>query len=186
MTLFTSVHHHFGIRLSRRVDDRLIIIFNARNELDRQRFVDDLKESVAEMDEMEQLRITKSNSMLQLNNHFAVDKFKLNLNSSISGTSIANNSDSIQMKSSLTNSQSTTFNQTTNLNSTASSTSSTSSSSSSSSSSNSNCNINSIVILIHYDYYCGIWLLFIECIHLVYLLIITLTLFVHRHSESVH
>lgn len=142
MTLFTSVHHHFGIRLSRRVDDRLIIIFNARNELDRQRFVDDLKESIAEMDEMEQLRITKSNSMLQLNNHFAVDKFKLNLNSSISGTSIANNSDSIQMKSSLTNSQSTTFNQTTNLNSTASSTSSTSSSSSSSSSSN--CNINSI------------------------------------------
>ena len=144
MTLFTSVHHHFGIRLSRRVDDRLIIIFNARNELDRQRFVDDLKESVAEMDEMEQLRITKSNSMLQLNNHFAVDKFKLNLNSSISGTSIADNSDSIQMKSSLTNSQSTTFNQTTNLNSTVSSTSSTSSSSSSSSSSNSNCNINSI------------------------------------------
>jgi hypothetical protein len=67
VTLFSSPFHLYGIRLSRRVDDKLIQSFNARNELDRKRFIDDLKESILEMNEMENLRITKSNSLLQLN-----------------------------------------------------------------------------------------------------------------------
>jgi len=66
VTLFNSPFHSFGIRLTQRVDEKIIFTFNARNDLDRSRFVEDLKESIAEMDEMEQLRITKSNSLLQL------------------------------------------------------------------------------------------------------------------------
>lgn len=65
--VFSNSFYAFGIRITRRVDNRVIATFNARNELDQQRFVDDLQESVAEMDEMEQLRITKSNSLVQLN-----------------------------------------------------------------------------------------------------------------------
>ncbi|VVC99239.1 unnamed protein product [Leptidea sinapis] len=47
----------FGIRLSRRVDGRRLATFNARNEHDRCKFAEDLRESVAEMDEMEAMRI---------------------------------------------------------------------------------------------------------------------------------
>lgn len=65
--VFSNSYYAFGIRISRRVDNKVVATFNARNELDQQRFVDDLQESVAEMDEMEQLRITKSNSLVHLN-----------------------------------------------------------------------------------------------------------------------
>ena len=34
-----------------------LLILNARNEHDREKFVEDLRESIAEMDEMERLRI---------------------------------------------------------------------------------------------------------------------------------
>lgn len=47
----------FGIRLSQRVDGKVLVTFNARNEHDRCKFAEDLKESVSEMDEMENLRI---------------------------------------------------------------------------------------------------------------------------------
>ncbi|XP_071054671.1 IQ motif and SEC7 domain-containing protein 1 isoform X8 [Onthophagus taurus] len=57
VTLFEAQHYPFGIRLSQRVDDKTLIIFNARNEHDRIKFAEDLKESVCEMDEMENLRI---------------------------------------------------------------------------------------------------------------------------------
>lgn len=40
-----------------RVDNKVLITFNARNEHDRSKFCEDLKESVCEMDEMESLRI---------------------------------------------------------------------------------------------------------------------------------
>ena len=39
------------------MDNKLLIAFNARNEHDRTKFCEDLKESVSEMDEMEALRI---------------------------------------------------------------------------------------------------------------------------------
>lgn len=45
------------IEIKQRVDTKLLIAFNARNEHDRSKFCEDLKESVSEMDEMENLRI---------------------------------------------------------------------------------------------------------------------------------
>ncbi len=50
--VFSTANHMYGIRLSRRVDDKLIVMFNARNELDQKRFCDHLRESCAEMHEM--------------------------------------------------------------------------------------------------------------------------------------
>lgn len=55
--LFEAPHYPFGIRLQRRMDEKVIITFNARNEHDRTRFVEDLKESVEEMNQMESIRI---------------------------------------------------------------------------------------------------------------------------------
>ncbi|KAL3289497.1 hypothetical protein HHI36_022917 [Cryptolaemus montrouzieri] len=57
VTLFEVPHYLFGIRLSQRVDGKVLVTFNARNEHDRCKFAEDLKESVSEMDEMENLRI---------------------------------------------------------------------------------------------------------------------------------
>ncbi|XP_076333704.1 IQ motif and SEC7 domain-containing protein 1-like isoform X4 [Tachypleus tridentatus] len=57
VTLFEAPYYPHGIRLTQRVDNKVLITFNARNEHDRTKFVDDLKESILEMDEMENLRI---------------------------------------------------------------------------------------------------------------------------------
>lgn len=54
---FIFTDYPFGIRLSQRVDGKVLVTFNARNEHDRCKFAEDLKESVSEMDEMENLRI---------------------------------------------------------------------------------------------------------------------------------
>lgn len=54
---FFSSDYSYGIRLSQKVDGKLLIVFNARNEHDRYKFAEDLRESVSEMDEMENLRI---------------------------------------------------------------------------------------------------------------------------------
>lgn len=45
------------LQLSQKVDNKVLITFNARNEHDRCKFAQDLEESIAEMDEMEQIRI---------------------------------------------------------------------------------------------------------------------------------
>ncbi|XP_050712027.1 IQ motif and SEC7 domain-containing protein 1-like isoform X3 [Eriocheir sinensis] len=50
-------HYPFLMEVSHRVDNKVLITFNARNEHDRTKFCEDLKESVLEMDEMESLRI---------------------------------------------------------------------------------------------------------------------------------
>lgn len=39
------------------MDGKILVTFNARNEHDRCKFAEDLRESISEMDEMEQLRI---------------------------------------------------------------------------------------------------------------------------------
>ncbi|XP_066158625.1 IQ motif and SEC7 domain-containing protein 1 isoform X4 [Euwallacea fornicatus] len=57
VTLFEVPHYPFGIKLSQRVDQKVLVTFNARNEHDRCKFAEDLKEAVSEMDEMENLRI---------------------------------------------------------------------------------------------------------------------------------
>ncbi|KAA0190700.1 hypothetical protein HAZT_HAZT011093 [Hyalella azteca] len=50
-------HYQYLIEIKQRVDNKLLIAFNARNEHDRTKFCEDLKESIFEMDEMENLRI---------------------------------------------------------------------------------------------------------------------------------
>nr|CAD7570946.1 unnamed protein product [Timema californicum] len=57
VTLFEVPLYQFGIRLSQRVDGKVLMTFNARNEHDRCKFAEDLRESISEMDEMENLRI---------------------------------------------------------------------------------------------------------------------------------
>ncbi|XP_030748792.1 IQ motif and SEC7 domain-containing protein 1 isoform X2 [Sitophilus oryzae] len=57
VTLFEVPHYPYGIKLSQRVDQKVLVTFNARNEHDRCKFAEDLKEAVSEMDEMENLRI---------------------------------------------------------------------------------------------------------------------------------
>ncbi|CAG0879606.1 unnamed protein product [Cyprideis torosa] len=55
--LFQTPYYPYGIRLAQKVDGKAIILFNARNEHDRSKFTEDLRESILEMEEMESLRI---------------------------------------------------------------------------------------------------------------------------------
>lgn len=57
--LVLRLDYQYGIRLVRKPDRNQanLITFNARNEHDRSKFCEDLKEAIMEMDEMEGLRI---------------------------------------------------------------------------------------------------------------------------------
>ena len=57
VTLFETPFYPFGIQMSQKWDRKVVLVLNARNEHDRSKFVEDLKESIAEMDEMETLRL---------------------------------------------------------------------------------------------------------------------------------
>lgn len=57
VSLLVRADYPYGIRLSQRVDARALIMFNARNDHDRAKFCEDLREAILEMDEMETLRI---------------------------------------------------------------------------------------------------------------------------------
>ncbi|KAG5682771.1 hypothetical protein PVAND_012103 [Polypedilum vanderplanki] len=57
VTLLDVPNYPFCIRLSQKADKKILATFNARNEHDRCKFADDLRESIAEMDEMESIRI---------------------------------------------------------------------------------------------------------------------------------
>ncbi|XP_054735817.1 uncharacterized protein LOC129242914 [Anastrepha obliqua] len=57
VSLLDVANYPFCIQLSQKVDGKILITFNARNEHDRCKFAEDLKESISEMDEMEALRI---------------------------------------------------------------------------------------------------------------------------------
>ncbi|KAH3890113.1 hypothetical protein DPMN_014184 [Dreissena polymorpha] len=46
--LFEIRHYRFGIRLVNNLDNNVLIAFNARNDADRQKFVEDLKEAILE------------------------------------------------------------------------------------------------------------------------------------------
>ena len=55
---FETQFYPYGIRVSQKWDrNKVVLTLNARNEHDRSKFVEDLKESIAEMDEMETLRL---------------------------------------------------------------------------------------------------------------------------------
>merc|ERR1719367_2341061 len=57
VTTFETQHYPFGIKVTQKWDRKLVLTLNARNEHDRTKFVEDMKESIAEMDEMETLRL---------------------------------------------------------------------------------------------------------------------------------
>ncbi|CAF0954222.1 unnamed protein product [Adineta ricciae] len=80
--LFQTSYHQYGIRLVRKSDTNEInlIVFNARNEHDRSKFCDDLKEAILEMNEMDglsrqaeldQLRAS-SNSLVDITNNHGI------------------------------------------------------------------------------------------------------------------
>ncbi|XP_060083315.1 IQ motif and SEC7 domain-containing protein 2-like isoform X2 [Ylistrum balloti] len=55
--LFETAHYQYGVRLNNSLDGKVLITFNARNDHDRQKFVEDLKEAILESNGMEQYRI---------------------------------------------------------------------------------------------------------------------------------
>ncbi|XP_055378566.1 IQ motif and SEC7 domain-containing protein 1 isoform X2 [Condylostylus longicornis] len=57
VTLLDVPNYPYCMRLSQKVDGKVLVTFNARNEHDRCKFAEDLRESISEMDEMESLRI---------------------------------------------------------------------------------------------------------------------------------
>lgn len=102
VSIFSKNSYSFGIRIIRKIDQKPIALFNARNELDQKRFVEDLRESIAEMDEMEQIRITKSSSLVHLNNFMLADNNdnndnkNTNENTNASGSNKSNENNNIE------------------------------------------------------------------------------------------
>ncbi|KAJ8302125.1 hypothetical protein KUTeg_021112 [Tegillarca granosa] len=76
--LYETSHYHFGIRLTSSIDSKVLITFNSRNDHDRQKFVEDLKEAILESNGMEQLRIEEelhrhSTTHNTIDRHYATD-----------------------------------------------------------------------------------------------------------------
>lgn len=84
ITFYFFTDYSYGIRLSQRVDGKVLVTFNARNEHDRCKFAEDLKESVLEMDEMENLRIEAELERQKSNRGNRTGKYNFYLNLSIS------------------------------------------------------------------------------------------------------
>lgn len=57
LLFFIYPDYQYGIQLTQRVDNHVLITFNARNDHDRSKFVEDIRESIMEMIEMENIRI---------------------------------------------------------------------------------------------------------------------------------
>lgn len=57
VTMFQTQFYPFGIKIAQKWDGKTTLMLNARNEHDRSKFVEDLKESIAEMDELETIRL---------------------------------------------------------------------------------------------------------------------------------
>ena len=84
VSLFENPFHSHGITLTQRWDSKVVITLNARNDHDRSKFVEDLRESVAEMDEMESLRIEA-----ELEKQHATSRVSVN-STSTSSVTVAN------------------------------------------------------------------------------------------------
>ncbi|XP_050413757.1 IQ motif and SEC7 domain-containing protein 2 isoform X2 [Patella vulgata] len=91
--LFETAHYQFGIQLTNNLDGKVLMTFNARNDHDRQKFVEDLKESILETNGMEQLRIEEE---LQRHRkaHNTLDKHYANDDSRVHMYELANPNDS--------------------------------------------------------------------------------------------
>ncbi|XP_025106274.1 IQ motif and SEC7 domain-containing protein 1-like isoform X3 [Pomacea canaliculata] len=82
--LFETPHYQFGIQLTNSLDGKALITFNARNDHDRQKFVEDLKESIQETSGMEQLRIEEEMTRHRsthntLDKHYANDDSRVHM-----------------------------------------------------------------------------------------------------------
>ncbi|XP_076469541.1 uncharacterized protein LOC143299911 isoform X2 [Babylonia areolata] len=82
--LFETPHYQYGIQLTNNLDRKPLISFNARNDHDRQKFVEDLKESILETNGMEQLRIEEEMqrhgaSHNTLDKHYANDDSRVHI-----------------------------------------------------------------------------------------------------------
>ena len=77
-----SLDYHYAIRLVRKTDmnEENLIMFNARNEHDRTKFCDDLKEAILETNEMEGLRIQNELDKLRGSSSSLVDITNNNVN----------------------------------------------------------------------------------------------------------
>ncbi|XP_078341009.1 IQ motif and SEC7 domain-containing protein 1-like isoform X4 [Crassostrea virginica] len=76
--LFETSHYQYGVRLVSGVNNKVLITLNARNDHDRQKFVEDLREAILETNGMETLRIEKelqrhSTNHSTLDHHYAND-----------------------------------------------------------------------------------------------------------------
>ena len=63
---FSTDLHPFGIRLIRKADETDLLIFDAKSDYDRSRFVEDLKESIEEVDLMEAVESRSFQHLLYL------------------------------------------------------------------------------------------------------------------------
>ena len=57
VTMYRTTHHQFGVQLQERHTSRVAATFACRSYNDQQRFVSDLQESIAEVEEMDRARI---------------------------------------------------------------------------------------------------------------------------------
>lgn len=79
MYVYIYIDYQYGVRLVRKINmnENNLIIFNARNEHDRTKFCEDLKEAILEINEMEGLRIqleieklrNSTNSLIDITNN---------------------------------------------------------------------------------------------------------------------
>merc|ERR1719450_1566104 len=57
VNMYRTTHHQFGVQLQERHTGKVAATFACRSYNDQQRFVSDLQESIAEVDEMERARL---------------------------------------------------------------------------------------------------------------------------------
>ncbi|XP_052282699.1 IQ motif and SEC7 domain-containing protein 2-like isoform X2 [Dreissena polymorpha] len=81
--LFETTHYTFGIRLVNNLDNKVLITFNARNDHDRQKFVEDLKEAILECNGMEAMRIDEQQrhnpQHVPLDRHYSNDDTRITM-----------------------------------------------------------------------------------------------------------
>ena len=57
VNMYRTTHHQFGVQLQERHTGRVAATFACRSYNDQQRFVSDLQESIAEVEEMDRARL---------------------------------------------------------------------------------------------------------------------------------
>ncbi|CAH1782555.1 unnamed protein product [Owenia fusiformis] len=82
---FDTPHYQHGIRLTTNIDGKVLMTFNARNEHDRTKFMEDLREAILEMNEMEAIRIEEELQRQKMVHNFTTTNLEFNRRSNDSG-----------------------------------------------------------------------------------------------------